>query len=425
MKLILLFFVLIISTACFSQNDDWKFTGHLQLRSELDGRDFSNTTPPITFASLRTRVAVEKSFLNKLNFFVQFQDSRIFGEERGTLASINNIDLHQGYVMLKEPFDWRMEIQAGRFEVAYGTERFFGAVGWHYVGRSWDGVRFKFPSIGLDAFALTHSDYAMYIGNAVPAIYSGNAYSSYSVYGVWEQAKLDEKNKLDVFGYYQINRMKLLSDNSLLSRFTVGSSHFGSYGALSTIIEAAYQFGKMADFDISAYLFSAQGSYSFGSSSLGAGADILSGSDESLKVKSFDPGFGTNHKFYGYMDYFINIPGNTDMRGLNDFYLFWNYQPKDCDWEASINLHHFMLNQPAKYTTVFGPNLTQQVTEFSTFGQEIDVTIKYKFIKGTTLTWGGSVFLPGDYMKEIFSRQGIKKEDPAFWSYVMITSAIN
>ncbi|MGE5860251.1 MAG: hypothetical protein ACM34J_06840, partial [Ignavibacteria bacterium] len=110
-------FILLSSNILFPQ-DDWKISGQIQLRSELDGRDFSNSTHPLTFASLRTRVGVEKTFMDKINFFVQIQDSRVFGEEGNTLASIDNIDLHQGYVVLKQLFDWDFDIQAGRFEVA-------------------------------------------------------------------------------------------------------------------------------------------------------------------------------------------------------------------------------------------------------------------------------------------------------------------
>jgi hypothetical protein len=123
----------------FSQQNlgkGWVLKGQIQLRTELDGRDFSNETRPLTFASMRTRLGVEKSFHDVVAFFVQFQDSRVFGEEPNTLTPIDNIDLHQGFIRLNNLFGWDWSIQAGRFEVVYGTERFFGAVGWHYVGRS-------------------------------------------------------------------------------------------------------------------------------------------------------------------------------------------------------------------------------------------------------------------------------------------------
>ncbi len=144
-----LFFLIIsfilISTLGFSQDlgNGWALSGQVQLRSELDGRDFSNTTHPLTFTSMRTRLGINKNIEDKISFFIQISDSRVFGQEPNSLVSISNLDLHQGYVKLNNLFDWNWSLQAGRFEVSYGTERFFGAVGWHFVGRSFDGVRFN------------------------------------------------------------------------------------------------------------------------------------------------------------------------------------------------------------------------------------------------------------------------------------------
>lgn len=45
------------------ESSDWKIFGQVQLRSELDARDFSNTTNPFSFSSLRTRLGFNKLFL--------------------------------------------------------------------------------------------------------------------------------------------------------------------------------------------------------------------------------------------------------------------------------------------------------------------------------------------------------------------------
>jgi len=416
----ILLFVSIISIAQ-NENDSWKFSGQIQLRSEIDGRDFRNKTHPLTFASLRTRVGVEKTFMDKVNFFVQLQDSRVFGEEGNTLSAIDNIDLHHGYVTLQQLFDWDLDIQAGRFEVVYGTERFFGAVGWHYIGRAWDGVRFKFyPGFKLDLFALTHNESVSYIGNATPNIYPfpQQPTSSYSVYGVWESTNLNEQNQLDLFGYYEINRNKLQNSSYvILDRFTVGLNHLGNYGPLSTILEGAYQFGNMDRNDVSAYLVSIQAIYTDSSSKFGIGADILSGQkDDPSTVNTFNSSFGSNHKFYGYMDYFINIPSNTLGYGLNDFYLTASLIPKESKFNAAVDIHYFTSNKSIRFTST----IDTDGVEGNLFGQEVDLTLKYNFIKGTTITWGGSIFIPGELMRFIFTQDN----DVAFWSYLMITANI-
>jgi hypothetical protein len=419
--LYLLFILLLCNSFnSYSQmTDDWKLSGQIQLRSELDGRDFNNDTYPLNFTSLRTRLGVSKSFTDRVQFFVQFQDSRVFGEESNTLSAIDNIDLHQGYVTLVKPFNFDLNVQAGRFEVAYGTERFFGAVGWHYVGRAFDGVRFEIApsSFPFDLFALTISENVSSIGNAVPSVYPYPSVpaTSHSIYGLYKIFNISEKSRLDLLGYYENNRARTNQGDHALKMFTLAGTYSGKYDRLSTIVEAAYQFGKMGTMDIGAYLFSASFDYKMNEISIGAGADVLSGSDfTSGKFNTFQATYGTNHKFYGYMDYYINIPTNTSFAGLNDFYVRFNYLPTDSKFSFGADLHHFTSNKPILVTSAQNPDGEEQ----SIFGQELDLTVRYTFVRGTTITWGGSLFFPGDLMK-VFFQPG---EDPAFWTYIMITA---
>lgn len=404
----------------FAQDlNGWNLKGQIQLRTELDGRDFNNDTYTLTFASLRTRLGVSKNLTDRVQFLVQFQDSRVFGEEPSTLSSINNIDLHQGYLTLIKPFDIDINVQAGRFEVAYGTERFFGAVGWHYVGRSFDGVRFEIASSSfpVDLFGLTVRENVSYIGNANPNVYPypSEPNTSHSIYGFYKIFNITDMSRIDLLGYYENNRNRTNQGDQMLKMFTFAGTYSGNYKNLSTIAEAAYQFGKYADMDINAYLVSLSGNYHLNGFSIGAGADILSGSDlTSDEFNTFQPTYGTNHKFYGYMDYFINVPANTFFAGLNDFYGKLSYQPDNSKFSFGVDFHHFMSNKSILVTTFEDPEGEEQ----SSLGQEIDLTVKYNFIKGTIVTWGGSLFFPGNLMKTFFQ----PGEDPAFWSYIMITA---
>jgi hypothetical protein len=417
-----LFGLIFISQISYSQQGDWNITGNLQLRSELDGRDFSHDTYPLTFTSLRTRVGVEKAFSN-LSFFAQIQDSRVFGEERGTLTNIRNLDLHQGYVTLSDLFALPLSLQAGRFEMVYGTERFFGAVGWHYIGRSWDGARIRLkPGFNLDVFALTMIDNQGYIANATPSAYTypSETVPSTSVYGFWSSFNPAAGNQMDPFFYYEISREKDSEGDPVLSRYTAGINYFFRVQNFAITFEGAYQFGRMrqpfGSFDVSAYLLSLQLMHTANPFRIGAGSDMLSGSEPypgtgEYTYRTFDPAYGTNHKFYGFMDYFINIPRNTNNAGLHDFYITALLNPADSKFSGQIWLHHFTTNKT--------------VADRNVFGQELDLTLSYNFVKGTSLTWGGSLFFPGDLMKYNFRLPGNNlREDPAFWSYLMISASI-
>jgi len=411
MKTIISFIVLLsllISTNVLPQNlSNWKLSGQVQIRSELDGRDFSDKTYPRTFATIRTRIGLETSVSEKIQFFAQMQDSRAFGQGTPT-TFLKNIDLHQGYVKLSNPFDFNFEVQAGRFQLIYGTERFIGASNWSHIGRSFDGVKFTIApkKFDLDLFALTINDTQNPI--AVPTVnlypYPAKETPSFSLYGFYKTTNLTDKSKLDLLAFYEVDRKDVKPDTNALNRFTISSTYFGNYGNLSTIVEAAYQFGKISGIDLGAYLISIQGTYETGVAALTVGADILSGNDpkDPKKLSALTLAYGTAHKFFGFMDYF---PINAGGHGVNNFYLKANINPKDSKLNLALDFHHFLSNQ-------------KSLSNKSVFGQEIDLTLVYKFIKGTSITWGGSVFLPGELMKEIYA----PREDIAFWSYVMITA---
>jgi len=306
--IIIAFLLSAIST--YSQDKDWKIGGQIQLRTELDGRDFSNKTYPPIFTSLRSRLYVEKNITDKFNFYVEVQDSRVFGEEVSLTANSRNIDLHQGYVWFKNFVDAPISVQAGRFEMSYGTERFIGALGWNYVGRSFDGARMRFGKENkTDLFAITTKNSVPYIasGNAANYPYPSGTDSSSSLYGLWSNIKSGEKNTFDVFGYYEINRKKSDGTNNDISRMTLGLNHRGNYDLFSTVFEGAYQFGKLSSTDVAAYLLSLQVNYGSKVFKAGLGADILSGNSATdfSNNNTFATPFATNHKFYGYMDYFL------------------------------------------------------------------------------------------------------------------------
>ena len=408
--------ILFLMKFTYAQNEKtvWDFDGQIQLRSELDGRDFSNKTYPLVFTSLRTRLGLKANISDKITFYAQMQDSRIFGEEPSPTTSIKNLDLYQGYVKLIDPFDLPISIQAGRFVMTYGTERFFGSGSWNYTGRSYDGVIFNFGrSIKTNLFAVTIHNGVPYITTASPSNYSypGVSDTSLNLYGVWSTAKIDERNLLDLFAYYEINRKKSNGQNNDLSEASFGFNHNGTYGRFSSLTEAAYQTGEKAGIDVSAYLISIQWFYKISRIKLGLGADIISGTDplSTSKFRTFVIDYTNGHKFYGYMDYFFKTQSRVDYLGLNDYYVTTYYTPEGSDFNFGINIHTLGTDK-------------RSVAGGSDLGREVDATIGYNFVKGTTITWGGSVFLPGELMKYYFKTGADERKDIGYWSYLMITA---
>ena len=291
-------------------------------------------------------------------------------------------------------------------EVAFGTQRMIGSVGWNNVGRSFDGLRLSsarsFGSVDLFAFNTGETSSAPSV--ATPA---GVAYvreGGQFLGGAYVALTSFVPILVDVFGMYEGDRKQSVPGNDDLSRYSIGLYGRGESGSIWYQVEPVFQFGKRSTRDISAYLLSGMVGMNFapeGIQKAGIGADLLSGTPAtSLKDQSFDPTFHTGHKFYGAMDYFIAIPGNTGQRGLLDIQAFVRYVPIS-GMTVELTGHRFSLAE--------AQNGSKDV------GNELDLAISYQYNAATRLESGLSVFTPGAIMKSRFAGT-----DWASWAYATL-----
>ncbi|MCK6614436.1 MAG: alginate export family protein [Ignavibacteriaceae bacterium] len=394
----------------------WEFNGDVQLRGELDGRDFYNTTYPLYVTTMRTRIGVTRTFGEKVTFFAQFQDSRTFGQGITTSAYLANVDMHQVYLRFNDVFALPLDIQAGRFKYSFGNERLFGNSDWGPIGRSYDGLLLSLDMPWKTDFIIANiHEVEKYVSNATPGsyVYPALRDSSVNMIAVTVKGKLNESNTLSLEGYYESDRKVPNGIDQQLARYTLGAEHNYIMKPFSTVVEFIYQGGTIGAKDVSAYLVSVSAAYSMGTSKFTPGIDLLSGTNptELTKYNSFDAAFGTGHKFYGFMDYFTSIPSNTGNLGLQDIFLNYDYAPENSPFLYSAAFHHLA-------------SAEESAAGESVFGQELDLTIRYTVTKGVNLFWGGSVFLPGELMKTRFAKGGNTELDPSFWSYLMIKAAL-
>ena len=142
----------------------------------------------------------------------------------------------------------------------------------------------------------------------------------------------------------------------------------------------------------------------------GLGLDYLSGSDDntpSNRSHSFSTLYATNHKFYGSMDYFINIPADTKQRGLIDPY-FRLGVVSNKKLTTTIDVHYFLLaNENNLSVNKLKRNL----------GTEIDALIDYKpspvinFLAGTSILFA---------TKNIELIKGGNKNNYNGWAFIML-----
>ncbi|MEJ5286299.1 MAG: hypothetical protein CH6_2521 [Candidatus Kapaibacterium sp.] len=420
--------LLILPLTVFSQSD-FKISGEFRVRTELDGRDFLNRTYPQSFTALRARLAFEKSINEHINFFLQLQDSRVFGEEKSTLTSLANIDLHQGYVICKDIFDTPFYLKFGRFKLAYGKNKLFGPNDWHNVGRSHDGfvVGYNTPKTNFDIFWTTHTNFMNYRAGAA-RVYQNYNYSEapadtgFNILGFYYTKKFADAFTHELIAYYEYDRSRPNGKDMHLKRYTIGTAlEFNSqYLPISSRVEFAYQGGTITlaqKKDISAFMVLATVQYKTDNFTVSLNADINSGGDplKTNKYKLFDNPYSTKHNFQGYMDFFTGLSDTkftTGIYGLNDYFLRLIYIP----------FKNFNIQLDGHYFTTFTSFVDSQGKEISNYGPEVDLVLRYKLYEALELEWGSGIFLAEDVMKELYGtipgRNGITNFDPAFWTYL-------
>jgi Alginate export len=369
--------------------------GQVRHRFESSARTFDSEIDAINFNLLRTRLGVNFYGSKSVEAFIQFQDSRVMGEESSTLAdgSAERFDLHQGYLKLNDLFSAPVDLQIGRFEANYGSQRLIGAVGWHNIGRSFDGFRATIhpENMSIEVFNF----------KVVEEIETGDE-GDLNLYGANGDFKLIKNYKTQAFVLWQ-----RAQPTDELSRYTAGLFISGASGNFKPEIELAYQAGTREAIDVAAFMVTVNLGYTFSSAqikpTISVGIDYLSGDDDPTDgtYKVFDTMYATNHKFYGYMDYFLNIPVNTMGLGLNDIHVKAGIKATD-ELAIRLAIHTFLSSQ--EYTLANG-------STSSNFGNEADLTVVYTYTNRVSFVGGISAFSPGDIFKET------RGKDTSTWVY--------
>ena len=135
------------------------------------------------------------------------------------------------------------------------------------------------------------------------------------------------------------------------------------------------------------------------------GIEHLSGTDynETSKVKSFTPFYGTNHKFNGFMDYFF-VGNHIGSVGLNDVYLKYSFSKNKIGINA--DLHYF--GAAAKISAESPQYL----------GTELDISVSWLVQPAAKISGGFSRMFAGKSMQTI---KGGDYKTAQNWAYVMLS----
>ncbi|WP_310994022.1 alginate export family protein [Aequorivita marina] len=303
-----------------------QFTVDAQLRPRFEYRHgyktlFPNNTEPAAFVSQRTRLNFRYKTEN-LEVYLSPQDVRVWGDVPQLNASDKNgISLHQAWaeiVLVPE-----LSLKVGRQEIIYDDQRFLGNVGWAQQGRSHDAAVIKYEpkTIKLHLGGAFNQDGESLAGN----ILTTNTYKSLQY--LWLHK---DWNQFSASFLFLNNGLQYIDEDALKNETrysqTAGMHLNAEADRFNFNANLYYQFGKdISNNSLNAYLFSLEALYSASENlSLGLGGELQSGNKYGApsngENKAFNPLYGTNHKFNGYMDYFyvgnhFNNVGLMDLHG--------------------------------------------------------------------------------------------------------------
>lgn len=342
---------------------------------------------------------------DKLKLGISVQNVRVWGDV-STLSSSdkNAIALHEawGETLLSDKFS----VKLGRQEIVYDDHRIFGNVGWAQQARSHDAMIAKYVPNAKNRF-----DFGLaYNANAESLIQETYAVNQYKAFQyAWYHGQIE---KVDIsllllnngMEYLELGKQEIAYSQTFGSRLTYKTGNLGLDGA------AYLQAGKIALNEVNASYFTANASYKFSENFSGvAGFEYLSGkdmNDGSTKIKSFNPLYGTNHKFNGWMDYFY-VGNHINSVGLTDLYFTLNYQKGK--FSANVTPHFFKSS---------GDIYAGIVQKSANLGTEIDLSIGYKVANNINFNAGFSKMYATNSMEIL---KGGDKDEANTWSWLMVT----
>lgn len=292
---------------------DWKLSLGAQLRPRVvmdSGRDLQDgDLVEREYVTQRARLTLKATHDHGHTIVVQLQDVRQWGEANGPADfRAEGLDAHQAYAELALPAD--ISLRLGRQELILDDHRLIGNLGWAQRGFTFDGLtaRLKTGKLTLTGLGFVLSETDMDPDGTVAPDRAEVALMG--LHGNYAMGKALSASLLAISRRNQLN---------IEDRHTVGLFAKGATSGVSYQLDAYLQLGKLGDEDISAWLAAARLGYSMSGgwrSGLMLWFEAISG--DGKPQGAFDTLYATNHKFYGEMDFFLNIPVHTGLLGLQD-----------------------------------------------------------------------------------------------------------
>lgn len=375
------------------------------LRIRLENRNGYGTLKPTTenaatFISQRARIQFDYTN-DKIKLRFSPQNVRTWGDVATTSKNDINNSFHEAYGEIK--MNEKVAFKVGRQELNYDDARILGNVDWTMQARSHDAFLLKISPNAKNnihlGLALNANKESNFQENYLVPQYKSLQYLWY--HGDFKNIGLSVLALNNGMAYLDGTEEKTAYSQTIGPRFTFKKDK------LTIDASTYFQTGKIGDNTVNANYFAVNFNYkAVNTFQIGLGFERLSGKnqdDTSTDVKSFNPLYGTNHKFNGYMDYFY-VGNHNNSVGLTDLFATFIYE-KD-KLSLKITPHYF-----ASAASIYKAGIKQD----NYLGTELDFTLGYKLYENVTIDAGFSQMFASTSMEIL---KGGDKSNGNNWAYL-------
>ena len=359
--------------------------GYQQLRPE--------GAQPASFINERARLGIGYERGDGLSAKLSVQQVGVWGQYAQIQRS-GEIMMNEAWGQLR--FGENFFAKLGRQILSYDDERLFGDLDWNVAGRSHDALKLGYENdrhkLHLILGFNQNGERLLGTKYANPGQPYKHMQTLWYHYG-------NEDNPFGISALFSNLGWEHTPSAQGDARFMQTLGTYVTYRPEKFDLQASayYQTGKTLDnYDkISAWMPNEQWKFNLG-------YDYLSGEDEKGDTyNTFNPLYGTHHKFYGAMDYFYMA--ENPRQGLQDIQLGVTFTPNE-KLALKANGHYFL-----DAVKIDGKD--------QGLGAEVDLQLDYELMKDVKLTVGYSTMFASKWMPAVAGPESYKRwQDWAFVS---------
>ena len=354
--------------------------------------------------------------------------ARISAQHAGTWGSPegSNLSMYDAWVQLQHPVG--IFAKVGRQTLAYDDERIFGSDDWSMTGMSHDGLKLGFEGAGhkVHLFGAFNQDVDNIDKGGTR--FSGGIQPYKSLLSAWYHYDIPKTNLGASLLWARIGMQSQLTENDPeeadKTNFQQIAGAFLSWKPAWFGLETAYyhQWGtEQSGIPLNAWMASAKATAAPSDHwSFRAGYDYLSGEEDFATpaegqiglvrheiVRGFNSLYGSNHKFYGAMDFFyVSTYVNGFTPGLQNLYAGLTWKPVE---QLSVDAAYHFLSTAAPVRDAS-----------KALGHEMELTASWQIASSLSLSAGYS-FMQGTDTMSILKRSADKNRLQWAWLMLQVT----